>query len=133
MKYEYGALGVWCGGKPKYSHEKLDVVPLCLPEIHIYIHPIWTRLGSNPGLHVERLAPNCPIYDTTPSTRVLLWSHSGTENEVIHEWIKQGRKWTGAWKRECSWQTGLYKEATNVSTYSGILKVNCVNILLLNA
>jgi hypothetical protein len=44
---------------------------------------------------------------TSKDYDILSWSHSGIENEgkktvVIYEWIKLGRKWTGAWKGECS-------------------------------
>jgi len=45
------------------------------------INPIWTGLGSNPGLHIERLECNCLIHDTSLSTSVLLWSQSGKVNK----------------------------------------------------
>jgi len=54
---------------------------ICFSATFSTINPIWTGLGSNPGLHIERLECNCLIHDTSLSTSVLLWSQSGKENE----------------------------------------------------
>jgi len=54
---------------------------ICFSATFSTINPIWTGLGSNPGLHIERLEYNCLIHDTSLSTSILLWSQSVNEGE----------------------------------------------------
>jgi hypothetical protein len=55
-------------GKTNVSTQK----KICFSATFSTINPLWTGLGSNPGLHIERLESNCLIYDTSLSTSVLL-------------------------------------------------------------